>query len=249
MIMKEIDAIKNFMKRSALKRIELKAALIDMDGVLYDSMKNHTAAWTRLTAELGIESNRDEFYLYEGMTGAAIIDILFRRAYGRNATTKEAQDLYARKAEFFNELGEPVMMPDADRMLEVLRSSGIQRILVTGSGQHSILDRLDRDYPGMFVEGKRVTALNVTHGKPNPEPYVRGQQFAACSPAECIVIENAPLGVQAGHASGSFTIGITTGPIPEKEMWSSGADMVYGSMSEFADSLPHLIELMESTTL
>lgn len=247
--MNEIDAIKKFLKANCVERLDIKAALIDMDGVLYDSMKNHTAAWFRMATELGIKSERDEFYLYEGMTGAATIDILFRRAYNRNATPDEAHALYEKKAEYFNELGEPVMMPDADRMLGVLRDNGIQRILVTGSGQKSILERLDRDYPGMFVEGKRVTAHNVTHGKPNPEPYLKGQQFAGCSPAECIVIENAPLGVQAGHASGSFTIGITTGPIPDNEMWKSGADLVYGSMAEFADALPRLIELAKSTTL
>lgn len=243
------DAIKKYLSKNDLKQVNLKAALIDMDGVLYDSMKNHTAAWYRMATELGIKCERNEFYLYEGMTGAATIDILFRRAYGRDATAQEAKDLYALKADYFNELGEPVMMPDADRMLGELSRAGIERILVTGSGQKSILDRLDRDYPGMFAEGKKVTAHNVTHGKPNPEPYLKGMELAGCKPLECIVIENAPLGVQAGHASGCFTVGITTGPIPEAEMWNSGADVVYGSMTEFANALPELINAMKVTTL
>ena len=53
-----------------------KAALIDMDGVLYDSMKYHTLAWYKLAEELGVPTPRDEFYLYEGMTGAATLDRL-----------------------------------------------------------------------------------------------------------------------------------------------------------------------------
>lgn len=232
-----------------MSRIDLKAALIDMDGVLYDSMKNHTAAWYRMATEMGIECRRNEFYLYEGMTGAATIDILFRRAYNRRATADEAQELYARKASYFVELGEPVMMPGADRMLHTLRDSGVQRILVTGSGQASILERIDRDYPGIFVEGKKVTAHNVTHGKPHPEPYLKGMEMAGCSAGECMVIENAPLGVQAGKASGCLTVGITTGPIPREEMVAAGADIVYGSMPEFADALPHLIEAIRTLTL
>ena len=219
----------------------VKAALIDMDGVLYDSMKNHTAAWYRMATELGIQCTRDEFYAYEGMTGAATINILFRRAYGRNATPNEVKELYGRKARYFIEMGEPQLMPGAADMLGILRDAGVTRVLVTGSGQRSILDRLDRDYPGIFEHDKRVTALNVSHGKPDPEPYLKGQQLAGCNACEAIVIENAPLGVLAGHRSGCFTVGITTGPIPEADMVASGADIVYRPMPEFAKRLPDLL--------
>lgn len=247
-MMNEVDAVKRFLLTAKVPHIDLQAALIDMDGVLYNSMVNHTAAWFRMATEMGIECCRDEFYLYEGMTGAATINILFNRAYNRDVTADEARELYARKALYFNELGEPVMMPDADRMLGVLRDSGIQRILVTGSGQQSILDRLDRDYPGIFLPGKRVTAHNVTHGKPHPEPYLKGMEMAGCDASQCMVIENAPLGVQAGKAAGCFTVAITTGPIPRERMTESGADIIYGSMTEFANALPRLIAAMRSTT-
>lgn len=243
LVMNEYDAIRKYMAASGVNHIDVKAALIDMDGVLYDSMRNHTAAWYRMATEMGIDCCREEFYLYEGMTGAATIDILFNRAYGHPATPDEARELYARKAKYFTEQGEPVMMPDAHRMLTTLRDCAIERILVTGSGQQSILDRLDRDYPGIFLPGKRVTAHNVTHGKPHPEPYLRGMEMAGCAATECIVIENAPLGVQAGKAAGCFTVAITTGPIPRERLVESGADIVYGSMAEFADALPHLISL------
>lgn len=62
-----------------------------------------------------------------------------------------------------------------------------------------------------------------------------------------MVIENAPLGVKAGKAAGCFTVAVTTGPIPEQEMTKSGADIVYGSMSRFADALPQLIEAMRTS--
>ena len=143
-------------------------------------------------------------------------------------------------------MGEPEMMPGAALMLERLRDAGVQRVLVTGSGQHSILDRLDRDYPGMFSPDKRVTALNVTHGKPDPEPYLKGLQLAGCRADEAIVIENAPLGVLAGHRSGCFTVGITTGPIPEADMTAAGANIVYPSMPEFAARLPLLINALNN---
>jgi beta-phosphoglucomutase-like phosphatase (HAD superfamily) len=58
-------AVERHFAGSEARHSALKAALIDMDGVLYDSMKGHTAAWYRMACELGIECTRDEFYAYE----------------------------------------------------------------------------------------------------------------------------------------------------------------------------------------
>ena len=245
--MYESNAVNNYLALNGHDSFQIKAALIDMDGVLYDSMKGHTAAWFRMAQELGIECTRDEFYAYEGMTGAATINILFNRAYGRDATGDECKELYARKARYFAETGEPDMMPGAAEMLRQLKDAGITCVLVTGSGQDSILNRLDRDYPGIFLPENRVTAHNVTHGKPNPEPYLKGLEFAGCNANEAIVIENAPLGVKAGHAAGCFTVAVTTGPIPEDDMTASGADIVYSSMPEFAKRLPELLKAAAMT--
>lgn len=213
------------------------AALIDMDGVLYDSMKYHTLAWQRMMSEMGVECSRDEFYLYEGMTGAATIDLLYQRAFGHNCDPEEARRLYAIKSEYFKEFGAKEPMPAADRMLAALGEAGMRRVLVTGSAQLSLLDSLSADYPGVFAERDRVTGLDVKHGKPNPEPYLKGLEIAGVPASEAIVIENAPLGVRAGKAAGIFTVAITTGPIPRIEFEKEGADVIFSSMQEAADAM------------
>lgn len=236
-----LQSIRKYIGDKGTERLDIRAALIDMDGVLYDSMKMHTIAWHRLAGELGIDSQRDEFYLYEGMTGVATINLLYRRAFGKEVSEQEAKEIYARKTRYFAELGPVAMMPGAVDMLAVLRDSGITRVLVTGSGQHSILTRISHDYPGIFDDDKRVTAHDVTHGKPHPEPYLMGAKKAGVPPCQCMVIENAPLGVEAGKAAGCFTVGITTGPIPEASMLRAGADVVFPSMPVFAHALPQLL--------
>ncbi|MDE6023331.1 MAG: HAD hydrolase-like protein, partial [Muribaculaceae bacterium] len=65
---------------------------------------------------------------------------------------------------------------------------------MTGSGQASLIDSVRKDYPGVFGEGMMVTAHDVTKGKPNPEPYLRGLEKAGVNADEAIVVENAPLG-------------------------------------------------------
>lgn len=214
-----------------------KAALIDMDGVLYDSMKYHTLAWQRMMQELGVECSREEFYLYEGMTGAATINLLFRRAFGHECTPERIKELYALKTVYFREIGRNEPMPGADRMLRALAAAGLRRVLVTGSSQASLLDNIAVDYPGAFLPGDRVTALDVTHGKPDPEPYLKGLDIAGVSPEEAIVIENAPLGVRAGKAAGILTVAVTTGPIPREAFEREGADLIFPSMPAFADFL------------
>ncbi len=219
-----------------------RAALIDMDGVLYDSMPRHAAAWRRMMMEAGIDIPEEEFFLYEGMTGEATINLLFNRHLGRSATPEEVKVLYGRKSEYFKAFGDRIPMRGADLMLDILMKAHIRRILVTGSAQASLLDALNHDYPGAFDAAGRVTAHDVKHGKPAPEPYLRGLELAGCLPSEAFVIENAPLGVKAGHAAGCLTVAVATGPIPGKVLAESGADIVFPSMHDFACNVRYLID-------
>lgn len=240
--------IQHFLSRHGYINVSPKAALIDMDGTLYDSMPNHAKAWLQMVTELGIDdATLDEFFLYEGRTGADTINILFNRAFGRDASPDEARELYRRKTEIFAAMPAVSPMPGAAEMLSFIKSVGMKRVLVTGSGQNTLLNRLDSDYPGAFPPGMRITSRDVTHGKPHPEPFLKAMNIASVTPSECIVIENAPLGVTAGDASGAFTIGVTTGPIPRQSLTDAGAAVVFGSMKECADSLPLLVYALITT--
>lgn len=211
-----------------------KAALIDMDGVLYDSMPWHSKAWRKTMLDLGLDIPEEEFFLYEGMTGPATINLLVEREKGETLSLEKCREIYAGKAARFREMGEAPLMAGAQEMIHNLQEREIQRVLVTGSAQSSLLDRLDRDYPDGFQPGKRVTANDVTNGKPHPEPYLKGLQKAGVDAAEAFVIENAPLGVKAGKGAGIFTVAVTTGPIPREDFEKAGADIIFDSMEEFA---------------
>lgn len=244
MMTKEESAYRKYLERTGSKPAPIAAALIDMDGVLYDSMPHHEKAWELVAAEQGWNFKPNEFYLYEGMTGDGIIRLMMKREKGRtDVTAEESKAIYAAKADYFMKMGSVKQVDGTADMLNILRDAGIQRVLVTGSGQHSLLDKLNADYPGIFSNELRVTAFDVKKGKPDPEPYLMGLQKAHQQAANTIVIENAPLGVRAGHGSGCFTVGVTTGPIPAPVMYENGADIVYPTMRDFAAALPELIQL------
>jgi len=223
-----------------------KAALIDMDGVIYDSMKYHAKAWEIMMAEAGIPCSAEDVYINEGMTGPALIKLLSEKAFGHSVTDERANELYALKTKYFREIGNNDPMPGTDRMLHELARHGIRRVLVTGSSQASLIDNINRDYPDAFLPNDRVTALDVTNGKPDPEPYLKGLAIAGVKPEEAIVIENAPLGVRAGKAAGIFTVAVTTGPIPREAFEREGADIIFPSMPAFADYLTALGDKQDS---
>lgn len=203
-----------------------KAALIDMDGVLYDSMPRHCRAWRATMLEEGLDIPEEEFFLYEGMTGQATINLLMERERGVTLSPERCREIYARKVERFRAQGEPSPMPGAAEMIEAFHKAGLRTVLVTGSAQSSLLDRLERDYPGAFPPGMRVTALDVTNGKPHPEPYLRGLEKAGVEAEDAVVLENAPLGVRAGKAAGILTMAWMTGPIPRGRFEEEGADLI-----------------------
>ena len=85
-----------------------------------------------------------------------------------------------------------------------------------------------------------VTAYDVKYGKPNPEPYLMALQKGGFKPDEAIVVENAPLGVQAGVAAGIFTLAVNTGPMPDEFLLNEGANLLFSSMSHFNEQWEEL---------
>jgi HAD superfamily hydrolase (TIGR01509 family) len=217
----------------------IKAVLFDMDGVLYNSMPSHVCAWRETMQKIGIETSIEDFYLFEGRTGHSTINILFNHAFGRDATPQEVETLYAQKAQRFAELEYPESkpMPGALEVLETVKYLGWQRIIVTGSGQLTLLDKLDKHFPGFFDKDQMVTAYDVKYGKPHPEPYQIGLKKGNLTAKEAIVIENAPLGIESARAAGIYTIAVNTGPLSNEILLKSGANVVYSSMKELALAL------------
>ena len=219
----------------------LKAILFDMDGVLFDSMPNHAYAWSHAMTDFGLRMEPEEVYMNEGRTGHGTINILSNRYWGRNATDEEVQQIYDAKSALFNSLPEARPMPGAMELLRKVRARGLMRVIVTGSATHALLDRVNAAFPDIFRPELMVTAFDVRHGKPNPEPYLMGLKKAGIDASEGIVVENAPLGIQAARAAGLFTIAVNTGPLKDEVLREAGANLVLPSMQYLADHLDELI--------
>ncbi|MCM1108088.1 MAG: HAD hydrolase-like protein [Clostridium sp.] len=231
-----------YLQTHGFESTRLKAVLFDMDGVLFDSMPNHAYAWSHAATEFGLRMTPEEAYMHEGRTGAGTINILAQRYWGRNATEEEIQEVYKGKSAVFNTCPEAEEMPGAAALLNKVKLSGCLPVLVTGSGQLSLIDRLNSHFPGIFVRERMVTSFDVKYGKPNPEPYLMGLQKAGVQPWEALVVENAPLGVQAGTAADIFTIAVNTGPLPDSVLTDAGANLLFPSMQTLCDRWEEILK-------
>lgn len=217
-------------------KLNCKAVLFDMDGVLFDSMPNHALAWSKAMSQFGLSMTPTEAYLHEGRTGSDTVNVVAQRIWGRNATDEEKEIIYKVKTDIFNTCPEAQPMPGAMELLRKVKAEGLRIVLVTGSAQASLLERLETHYPGMFTSGLMVTGSDVKQGKPHPEPYLMGLQKANVKAEEAVVVENAPLGVQSAHSAGIFTIAVNTGPLPDGILKDSGTDIIYPNMTALAEA-------------
>lgn len=229
-------AIQDYLKEKGYNKINLKAVLFDMDGVLFDSMKNHAKAWNKAMDMYDMNLSEEEAYMHEGRTGASTINIVSARERGYEASEDEIKKIYQTKSDIFNSLPKAEPMQGAYTLLQEIKNSGLQPVLVTGSGQLSLIDNLNHHFPGIFQKEYMVTAYDVKFGKPNPEPYLMGLKKVGIAPNEAVVVENAPLGVKAGVAAGIFTIAVNTGPLPDNALLDKGANLLFNSMQELADN-------------
>ncbi|MBO4850575.1 MAG: HAD-IA family hydrolase [Prevotella sp.] len=226
-------AIRLYNERHGFGGLAPKAVLFDMDGVLYDSMAFHARAWHQSMQDYGLEMSELQAYEHEGMRGMETIREIAKQQPGKEHLADKADEIYAHKSALFASYGQPKKMAGVENLMRQMQADGLLLCVVTGSGQHSLLDRLERDFAGLLHRELMVTCYDVEEGKPKPYPYLAGLRKCGVKPNEAIVVENAPLGVTAGVAADIFTVAVNTGPMPDERLLQAGANLLYHSMDEF----------------
>lgn len=215
-----------------------KAYFFDMDGTLLDSLPNHVKAWQSVLPQYGIPFEPRDCYMNEGRTSKEVIRQLIKRA-GKEFEQDQIDEIYHRKTQAYRNFGGGLPMRGVKQVLDYLTAQGAAIWVVTGGGQTDLYEQLEGFFPGVFSRERMITAFDVKIGKPDPEPYLIAWQRCGFRKEECCIIENAPLGVRAGHAAGLFTIAVNTGPLDEDDLRCEGADLVFPDM-------PALLEWLQT---
>lgn len=188
-----------------------RAVLFDLDGVITDTMPIHLKAWQEAFKPFGVPVEAKDVYQREGMQtralGKAIVDEK-KPGLSNGDLEKVTWD----KARIFQrEAGLSARSYDGVReTLQMLRNNGIKTALVTGSNAAATGRVLSKTgLEGLF--DAIVTGDDTTKGKPSPDPYLTAIKKLGVNHLNCVVVENAPLGIQAARAAGvDYVIALTT---------------------------------------
>lgn len=197
------------------------AILFDLDGVLLDSTRVVAAQYARWALENGLDPDM----VMHAAHGVRTIDVIQRVAPHLDA---EAETRKIEQREVAAD--EVVRMPGA---VELVKSIPKGRWCVVTSGSRFLATTRMRRF-GVPIPEILVTADDVTRGKPDPEPYLKGAELLKVNPAECVVVEDAPAGIRAGHAAGMKVISLPS-TYPEADLHE--ADAIVSGLAKIKVSL------------
>lgn len=202
------------------------AVLFDLDGVLIDSMSAHVHAWKKVYEKFGVKLDDIEIKLREGEKAHKSASEITQK-YGLNLSDSEIDQLIAKKRAIYAENSPKRIAVGAGELLINLRKNGYKIALVTGSIAKNLKKMMTPDEIGCF--DLIITSNDVENAKPHPEPYLKAVNKLGISPEQCVVIENAPLGIHSGKTAGLTVIAITS-TLPGELL--SEADHIVDSLIE-----------------
>jgi beta-phosphoglucomutase len=206
------------------------AVLWDVDGTLVDTAELHFQAWVALANELSKPFTCQDFAGTFGWRNPEIIPKLFGKEYDDAAIA----ELGNRKEDHYRaEAAKGVaLLPGVRPLLDaVLQMEGRQAI---GSSAPRRNIDLILDITQTAACFAAIVAMEDTRrGKPDPEVFLLGAQKLGVAPERCMVLEDAPVGIQAAKAAGMRAVGVTfVAHHPEAKLRAAGADLVVRSLDQ-----------------
>ena len=186
------------------------AYLFDCDGTIADSMPLHFLAWNKALAKHDCPFPEELFYAWGGRPVAQIIRML-NEQHGLHMPVEE---LEREKEDLFLDL-----LPDLKAVPDVLehiyeRHGSIPFAVVSGGPRDSV-ERTLNTLGILHLFDTLVCAGEYTHGKPSPEPFLKAAELLHVAPADCLVFEDADLGIEAAGSAGMQWVKIP-GPLDRK---------------------------------
>jgi len=207
----------------------IKGVLFDLDGVLIDSMPHHVAAWKKIFKEKGIDVDSYIFRLSEGEKAGLTIRKLAEK-HGLRWSDEEFDELIERKRKLYRAQAPRGMREDAKRAVQFCRNKGLKTAIVTGSVKSNLNWTLSDEERNLF--DCIVSSEDYANGKPHPEPFLSTAKKLELHPQECLVIENAPLGIKSASDAGMTCIALTS-TLPADVL--DNADMIIDSLDQLTD--------------
>jgi sugar-phosphatase len=207
--------------------VTARAILFDLDGVLVDSTPAVTRVWARWAVQHGFEPERT-----------------VREAHGRPSIESIRELLPHADHEALNRELEAQEIADTDGViplpgaLELLNSLPADRWAIVTSCTRDLAEVRIR-VAGLPLPANIVTSSEITNGKPDPEPYLKGASKLDINPADCLVVEDVPAGIRSGKAAGARVIALRT-TATDQELTDAGPDWILDNCASLSTTFDNL---------
>ena len=205
-------------------------AIFDWDGVIIDSQEQHEGSWLRLAEELGTSMQHDQFTGSFGMRNSEILTRVL--GWARESEPARVRSLGDRKEELYREIvrdGGIEPLPGVRGLLGMLREAKIPCAVGTSTPLENVAVVMELTGLGSEFFAGICAAADVRHGKPAPDVFLEAARRIGRKPEECVVFEDAPVGIEAARRAGMKVIAVATTHRPQA---LGGADRVVSNLSE-----------------
>lgn len=181
----------------------MRGIIFDMDGVLIDAMPFHAEAMKIAIKEAtNYEIDKKIVYQLEGMPSNNLVKEIFKKYNINKELDQELiEKISERKKQLFKEIEDTHLIEGVPDLIKILNECKCLKAIVTGAAKKEIELTIDKMI-GLKNFDVVVSGEDVEAGKPNSDPFVVALQKMNIKSSECIVVENAPLGVEAANKAG-----------------------------------------------
>ncbi|MDQ2718956.1 MAG: HAD family phosphatase [Bacteroidota bacterium] len=211
-----------------IDEFETKAVIFDLDGTLIDNNSFHRKTWEAYLEKMGKKISEEEFNAHmNGRTNKDAIEYIF----GRKMSEAESMKYTLEKEALYREIYQPYIkpIPGLIALLEILHSKNIPMAIAT-SGIQPNIDFMFEHIPIKKYFKEVVNSSHIKKGKPDPEIYLKTASLLHVSPKNCLVFEDAVVGIKAAKAAGMNVIAVAT-THPKNEL--KEADMIVSDYEAF----------------
>jgi HAD superfamily hydrolase (TIGR01509 family) len=186
-----------------MEKMKMKAALFDLDGVVFNTEPQYTVFWGEQCREFHPEHPGLEHEI-KGQTLVQIYDAWFA------GPLADKQELITERLNEFEQQMDYVYIAGFEDYIKDLRKQGIKTAVVTSSNQIK-MEAVYQHHPEFKdLFDAILTSEDFERSKPDPDCYLKAAERFGVRPADCVVFEDSFNGLKSGRAAGMRVIGLAT---------------------------------------
>ena len=186
-----------------------KAVIFDLDGTLIDNNYYHLKTWKKYLENIGINISEEEYNAnINGRTNKDAIKYIYS---GRKLSEEEILKYTLEKEALYRQIYQPFITPVLGliELLTILKDNNIPMAIAT-SGIQPNIDFMFQHIPIKIFFKTIVNSSHITKGKPDPEIYLKTASLLGIAPKNCLVFEDAVVGIKSAKSAGMKVIAIAT---------------------------------------